>query len=83
MATYSLREFKAKVSEIFKDIDDGEEVIITRRERPCVRLTAAPQPTQAKPSLSTLRGSLHRLPDASFEDFLDIKTGRPLPQGHL
>ena len=74
MATYSLREFKAKVSEIFKDIDDGEEVIITRRGKPCGRLTAVPQPARTKPSLSTLRGSLHRLPDADYDDFVDIKT---------
>ena len=81
MATYSVREFKARVSEILKDIDDGEEVIITRRGTPCGRLTAVPQPTRAKPSLSTLRGALHRLPEASYEDFLDIKTlSEPRPK---
>ena len=74
MATYSMSEFKAKVSEILKDIDGGEEVIIARRGKLCGRLTAVPQPARTKPSLSTLKGSIHRLPDADYQDFLDIKT---------
>jgi prevent-host-death family protein len=74
MTTYSIREFKAKVSEILRNLDDGEEMIITRRGRPCGRLTAARHPTEGKPSLSTLRGSLAHLPDATYEDFVDIKS---------
>ncbi len=74
MATYSISEFKARLSEILKDVDDGRDVIITRRGKPCGRLTAVPQPARTKPSLSTLRGSLHGLPDAEYQDFLDIKT---------
>ena len=38
-STYSIREFKAKVSEILRDLEDGEEVIITRRGKPCGKLT--------------------------------------------
>ena len=38
--TYSIREVKARLSEILRDLDYGEEVIITRRGRPCGRLTA-------------------------------------------
>ena len=50
MTTYSIREFKARVSEILRDLDDGEEVIITRRGRPCGRLTTVQHPSEGKPS---------------------------------
>ncbi len=74
MTTYNIREFKAQVSKILRDLDDGEEVIITRRGKPCGRLTPIHRPTGERPSLETLRGSLTGLPDAIYEDFLDIKT---------
>ena len=73
MTTYSIREFKARVSEILRALDDGEEVVITRRGKPCGRLTPVRHPAEGKPPLSTLRGSLAYLPDAAYEDFLDIK----------
>ncbi len=74
MATYSIREFEARVSEILRSLDDGEDVVITRRGEPCGRLTPVHRPTGGKPSLSTLRGKLTELPDASYEDFLNVKT---------
>ena len=40
MTTYGIREFKARVREILRGLDDGEEVIITRRGKPCGRLTS-------------------------------------------
>ena len=74
MTTYSIREFKARVSEILRDLDDGAEVIITRRGKPCGRLTPVEGPTEGKPSLGTLKGSLSHLPDATYGDFLNVKT---------
>ena len=73
MTTYSIRDFKARVSEILRDLGDGQEVIITRRGKPCGRLTSIQPSTEIKPSLETLRGALTSLPDAAYEDFLDIK----------
>ena len=74
MAAYGVTEFKARLSEILRNLDDGEEVIITRRGKPCGRLTPIPHPAEQKPSLGTLRGAFsHHLPDASYQDFLDIK----------
>ncbi len=73
MTTLGIREFKARVSEILRDLDDGEDVIITRRGKPCGRLTLVRRPPEGRPSLETLRGALAYLPDASYEDFLDIK----------
>lgn len=74
VTTYSVREFKAKLSEILRNLDEGEEVIVTRRGKPCGRFTPIPSPADEKPSLRTLRGAFSdRLPDASYQDFLDIK----------
>ena len=85
MTTYSIREAKAHLSEILRDLDHGDEVIITRRGRPCGRLTAVDAGADDKPSLSTLRGALSQLPDAGYQDFQDIKgiweTGERLPDG--
>ena len=73
MTTYGIRDFKARVSEVLRDLEDGEEVIITRRGEPCGRLIPVQHPTNAKPSLASLRGALADLPDATYEDFRDIK----------
>ena len=85
MTTYSIREAKAHLSEILRDLDRGDEVIITRRGRPCGRLTSVDADAGDKPSLSTLRGALSQLPDAGYQDFLDIKgiweSGERLPDG--
>ena len=85
MTTYSIRAVKAHLSEILRHLDHGDEVIITRRGRPCGRLTAVDAGADDKPSLSTLRGVLSQLPDAGYQDFQDIKgiweTGKRLHDG--
>ncbi len=73
MTTYSIREFKAKTSEILRGLAAGEDVVITRRGKPCGRLVAVESAPDSKPSLSALKGALTQLPDAAYEDFLDIK----------
>lgn len=73
MATYSIREFKANVTKILRSLDDGDEVIITRRGNPCGRLTSMASAFD-KPSLATLRGAFAHLPQASYEDFLEAKS---------
>ena len=75
MATiYGVREFKAKVSEILRDLDNGEEVVITRHGKPCAKLVhvddGAPKPASA---LKSLRELGRRLPDATWEDFQELK----------
>ena len=85
MTTYTIREAKARLSEILRDLDRGDEVIITRRGRPCGRLTAVDTAVDDRPSLATLQGALTDLPDAEYRDFQDIKgiweTGAELPEG--
>ena len=63
MTTYSIKEFKAKASAILREIEDGEEVIITRRGRPCGKLTSVSASEDGKASLETLKGALTYLPD--------------------
>ena len=72
MTTYGIREFRTGVSGILRNLDDGEEVIITRRGEPCARLMPAQRSSEAKPSLDTLKGALANLPDASYEDFQNL-----------
>ncbi|MCY4114454.1 MAG: type II toxin-antitoxin system prevent-host-death family antitoxin [Chloroflexi bacterium] len=73
VTTYGIREFKARISEILKELDAGSEVVITRRGEPCARLVSVPQLPREKPSLASLRGALSDLPDAIYEDFREIK----------
>ena len=73
MSTYGISEFKTRLSEILRELDEGDEVIITRRGKACGRLTSVKAPDAGKPSLETLKGSLSHLPDASYEDFLEIE----------
>ena len=74
MTTYGIREFKAKASEILRELDTGEEVIITRRGKPCAKLTYVEAETEDKKRpLSVLRGSMPFLPDATWEDFMEAK----------
>lgn len=85
MTTYGIREFKSRVSEILRNLENGEEVIITRRGKPCGKLTLVPLPeVDGKRSLATLRGAFRdTLPTATWEDFQEIKKiwePRPLPE---
>ena len=73
MSTYSVGEVKANLCRILRDLDHGEETIITRRGRPCGRLTAVDDCADDKPSLAMLKGALSQLPDADYQDFRDIR----------
>lgn len=86
MTTYSIREFKAQVSAILRNLDNGEEVIITRRGKPCGKLIPVPPPpAEPKPQRRSLLGlyaDRPDLPDFTYQDFQDIKAiwePRPLP----
>ncbi len=70
--SYGIREFKAKVSEALHDLKEGDEVIITRRGKPCAKLVPV-EAAVPKSSLKALRGLGARLPDATWEDFQEIK----------
>ena len=73
VTTYNISEFKSRASEILRELKDGDEVIITRRGKPCGKLTPVHPSYSKKPSLATLRGAITQLPYATYQDFLDIK----------
>ena len=74
MVTYSIREFKSKVSEILRSLEYGQEATIPRHVNPCGKLTPVQPFEEEKPSLRTLRGSMASLPDASSQDFVEVKS---------
>ncbi len=82
MPTYTISQFKARASQILQNLEDGDEVIITLRGKPCAKLTAVPKPVEKKGSLASLRDSYTHLPDLDYAAFQEIKKiwePRPLP----
>ena len=73
MTTYGIGEAKANLGRILRDLNHGEEVIITLRGRPCGRLTAVDDcGATDNPSLAALRGALSQLTDANYQDSQSI-----------
>ena len=71
-ATYSVREAKARLSEILRGLEAGDEAIITRRGKPCGRIVPIADSDDAPPHPA--RGSLAGiLPKAEWEDFMEAK----------
>ena len=73
MATVTLQEAQATLSDLIHRLTPGEEVVITENDRPVARLVpAAPgAPPRRVPRLGTLRGtvlSMERFDDP-IEDF--------------
>ena len=70
MTTYSIGELRAKAGQILDSLAEGEEVIITRRGKPCGKLVAVAEETgkSGKLPLHTLRDAFRGLPDLSYEE---------------
>jgi prevent-host-death family protein len=82
MPTYTITQFKAKASEILDNLEAGDEVIITRRGKPCGKLTAVTPPVAEEPSIDRLKARFAKLPDLEYEDFQEAKRiwdPKPLP----
>jgi len=73
MTAVSIKEAKAKLSELIHKLKPGDEVIITEKNVPIARLVPALRPPQRQRRRpGTLRGTvLHVAPDfdAPLEDF--------------
>jgi prevent-host-death family protein len=54
--TVSIQEAKAQLSTLLSLVEDGEEIIISRRGRPVARLVRA-NPTR-KPQIGAMRGEI-------------------------
>lgn len=75
MPTYTITQFKAKASKILNSLEAGDEVIITRRGKPCGKLTAMQEPDAEKRSPRSLMGIL-ATPDTPDWDYEEL-------QGHI
>jgi prevent-host-death family protein len=73
MTSYSITELKAKASEILRALDDGEEVIITRRGTPCGKLTSIQSVQHKKLPIDEVRKHFAHMPDVQYEEFLELK----------
>ena len=56
MSTYSISEVKARASEILRELDEGDETIITRRGKACGRLTSVEAPAAGGPLARNVEG---------------------------
>jgi len=76
MHTVTLEEAQRHLAEIIDKLPPGEEVVLTRDDRPVALIRAAPAPPREPPRFGTLRGSiLFIAPDfgaipEGFEDYL-------------
>ena len=71
MATVTIEEAQAKLSDLIHGLQSGEELVITENNQPVARLVAT-TPSRPKRKLGTLKGTvLYMAPDfdAPLEDF--------------
>jgi len=73
MATFTIREAKARLSRLIARAEAGAEIIIERGRKPVVRLVLL-QRAGRRPRFGALKGKIH-LPDEFFFD--------PLPEEEL
>jgi antitoxin (DNA-binding transcriptional repressor) of toxin-antitoxin stability system len=61
MATVTLVEAKAHLSELLDKVQSGEDVVITRHGRPVAQMSALTRPKQPLRSLASFRAKMPRL----------------------
>ena len=75
MQIVTLEEAQSRLAEIIEKLTPGEEVVLTRDDKPLATIRATP-PTRRPPRFGTLKGSiLYMAPDfdaipEGFEDYL-------------
>jgi prevent-host-death family protein len=74
MSTVTIEHAQAHLGELIDKLTPGEEITITRSEKPVARIVAAQAQRRPAPKLGTLKGTvLYMAPyfDAPLEDFKD------------
>lgn len=78
MQTITVQEAQSRLAEIIEKMTPGEEVVLTRDDKPIATIrAAAPLPTRKPRQLGTLRGTvLYIAPDfdaipEGFEEYVD------------
>lgn len=74
MTTITIDEAQARLSELIEQLKPGEELVITRDDRPVAKLVGQLKPSREPRKLGTLKGTvLYMAPDfnAPLEEFKD------------
>ncbi len=72
MPTITVEEAQAQLPKLIEQLHPGEEIIITRDQKPVARLFGEPKPERPPRRLGTMKGTvLYMAPDfdAPLEDF--------------
>jgi len=67
MRTVSLSEARSRLSQLLRQVEKGEEIVITRRGKPIVRIIPVVRPKLAVRSLVAFRRRMPRWRKASTE----------------
>ena len=76
MQTITVEEAQSHLAEIIEKMPPGEEVVLTRDDKPVATIRATPAPHREPPQFGTLKGTiLYIAPDfdaipEGFEDYL-------------
>jgi antitoxin (DNA-binding transcriptional repressor) of toxin-antitoxin stability system len=76
MQTITVEEAQSHLGEIIDKLSPGEEIVLTRDDKPVAMLKASPPPSSEAPRLGTLKGTiLYIAPDfddipEGFEEYL-------------
>lgn len=74
MGTIGVRQLKSQTSEILRRVEEGEEIVVTRRGKPCAKLIpTASVPEGGSAHELPLKGRFREWPDLSWEDFQEAK----------
>jgi len=82
--TVGIHEAKTRLSALLRDVEDGEEILITRGGRPVARVVAVDPPAQETPGqrgLGMFKGQMHLSEDfkADSDQLADLFGIAPLP----
>jgi prevent-host-death family protein len=72
MSTVTLEDAQARLAELIARLQPGEEITITRDDKPVARVVGTAAPDRPPPKLGTLKGTvLYMAPDfdAPLEEF--------------
>jgi prevent-host-death family protein len=72
MSTVTLEEAQAHLPQLIEQLQPGEEIVITRDEKPVARLTGANDSAKPRRKLGTMQGTILFIAadfDSPLEDF--------------
>ncbi len=74
LTTVPFEDVQGRLKELIEHLHHGEEIVITRDQKPVARLTAAAEQTRPLRRLETLKGTVRSMApdfDAPLEDFAE------------